>query len=637
MSAQHLIERLVEMGAPRKFDIELVCEETSLPYDRINLASILEGKSPTTLQMRPSDWYEQNKISVRLGEPVVSLDPKIQSIQTNKGSVITFDQLVLATGGTPFVPPIPGADLKGVLTYRTVEDVKHIAAQTRPGFRVLIIGGGLLGLETGRMLVRQGCSVEIVEAAPRLLPRQLDTEGAALLESQIRSLGITLDLRKQVTEIRRKQDTLTAHLSSGPFRQADLIIIAAGIRPRDQLARSSGLSCSEKGGIQVDDRLRTSSSNIWAIGECVQHRDRTYGFVSPCYEMAETVALNLMGKRRRFLGASPAARLKVDEVDIVTVGESLSEGRNIRVLAWVGEAQYRRIVLRNNRIVGAIAIGSGSEFPILQEAVARRTRVWETHRQRFLHEGRLWPKGTSKSVKDWPDQAVVCTCTGVTCGRLRTEKRLGLTTSEQLSQKTGAGTVCGTCRPLLSELAEETQASAEKPKSLTHLGLVGGLSLAALSLGAFVGPIPMSTSTQVTSTIDVIWREAIYKQISGFSLLGLCLLSLGLSIRKRTRSNALGSFGFWRFLHTVLGTSALAAVGVHTGFRLGANLNFVLMSCFLALVAVGSIASMVVAVERYLPALYAGRLRRIWTTAHILLFWPMPVLVLFHIICAYYY
>lgn len=636
MSAHHLLEHLAIGGGFNRYELELVSEESVRPYDRVNLARVLQGHRPESLTMRDEAWYIQQGVHLRLGERVVAIDRPAQRLCTEANASIPYDHLVIATGGAPFVPSIPGHDLDGVVAYRTLDDVQYIASVARPGGRVLIAGGGLLGLETARVLTKRGCQVEIIEIAPWLLPRQLDLEGAALLESEIRKLGITLVLRTRVTEIRRGALGLTARLSNGTTRSAEMVIVAAGIRPRDELARSCGLACHPSGGIEVDDRLRTSDSRISGIGECVRHRGQTYGFVSPCYGMAEVLASRLVGKRRRFKGAHASARLKVEEIDLVTVGESRSEGRETRVLSWVGNAQYRRIVTRGRRVVGAIAVGEVSEFPRLQEAVAQRTVLRAGHRQRFAREGRFWAPGSSRPVSEWPDSAVVCTCTGATCGTLRAARDSGVRTSAALSERTGAATVCGGCEPLLCEIAGE-QAGARRRGAGARLGVAAGLALAVVGAGAFAGPVPMATSFETGPKLDVLWRDAGYKQVSGFLVLALCALSLVFSLRKRWPSFSWGSFGAWRFVHTALGVATILGVGIHTGFRMGANLNFVLMVTFVGVVVLGSLAALVTSLEHRLPGPYGSMLRRSWTTAHILLVWPVPVLLLFHVLAVYFY
>lgn len=634
MAAHHLVHRLINQQGQQKFAVSIVSEEATPPYDRVNLAKVLEGEDVQNLYLHPQSWYDEHNIDLYLGDKALSIDTKRQRITTETNTIHEYTHLVFATGSAPYIPPIPGIQSPGVFTYRTLKDIQNIMTAVHVPRRVMIVGGGLLGLETGRVLIRKGCAVEIIEAAPRLLPRQLDLQGAALLESQIRRLGIKLDLQKQVINIEEKSGELIVALSSGVSRKTDLIIIAAGTRPTDTLAKTSGVKCHPEGGIIVNDKLQTSVNNVWAIGECVRHQHKAYGFVSPCHEMADVLADRLLGTRRTFKGALPSARLKVEEVDIVTVGDSLQEDFRTQTISWVGKEQYRRVVLRDKRIVGAISIGASPDFPHIQMAVANRTRPSTQAIKRFKKQGQLFDTTSIMGVREWPDNAIVCTCTGVTCGRLRSELTEPNLSTSKLSNVTGAGTVCGSCKPLLVELV--TGQGTSPSSNNKHLAILGSIALAAISIGAFNGPIPMSTSVQ-QSTVDVLWRESLYRQISGWTLLTICLCSLLLSLRKRSSLIRFGSFNSWRTLHAVLGVSALIFTGLHTGFRLGENINFLLMLSFLTTTTSGSVISFVMAIERTLPPSYSGWIKKISIATHIFLFWPWPILVFFHILSVYYY
>jgi nitrite reductase (NADH) large subunit len=640
MAAQHLVERLVDAGPCDAFELTLLCEETHVPYDRVHLGALLAGETSRRLVLREPAWYAAHGVALRLKQRVLAVDRAARLVRTDSGAGFEYDRLVLATGGEPVRPRIPGIDLPGVVTYRTLEDVERIAERARGGVRVVVAGGGLLGLEAARALQKGGCQVDVVEMAPRLLPRQLDVDGARLLEAQIRALGLGLRLLSRITEVREAEDELEVLLDDGAVLAAALVIVAAGIRPRDALARAARIVCHPAGGIVVDDALATSDPRVHAIGECARHRDQLYGFVAPCYAMAATLAARLLGEDRVFEGAAPSARLKIDELDVVAVGESQAEGAGVGALCWVGEREYRRVVLREGRVVGAIAVGPFPELPRLQEAVARGARVRAWQRRRFGRSGRLWREGAERAVAQWPDVAVLCTCTGVTCGSLRAARADGARSSHALSQRTGAGTVCGSCRPLLAELAGE-QIASRRAGAGAHIGVAAGVALALVALALIFAvqgaPIPMSTSLSAGPSLDVLWRDAFWKQVSGFSLLGLAALALLFSLRKRWRRVAFGSFRGWRLLHASVGAGTLLALAVHTGFRAGANLNFLLLVCFSGVVATGALAGLVVSLEHRLPPRSAAALRRGWTAGHILAFWPLPVLTVFHVLAVYFF
>ena len=624
--------------------ILILSEESALPYDRIHLGQVLMGKDEEGLRLHDRDWYAEQNIEILVGHPVSAIDREACTVETVQGESFDYDRLILATGGRAFRPPIPGHRLDSVLTYRTLEDAQQIRRRAADANRVVIAGGGLLGLEAARAIQGLGCQTEIIEMAPRLLPRQLDREGAEVLERQLQRLGPKLRLLSRIEEIgesKRPGARLEVRLTDGHQIEADLVVFAAGIRPNDELAKSCDLACHHDGGILVDDGLKTSDPRIYAVGECARHRDRLYGFVAPCYEMAEVLADRLTGGERTFEGAVPSARLKIDEIDVAAVGDSLAEGIGYRELSWVEPEEYRRIVLRDGQIVGAIAVGAGSEFPKLQEAVAKRSQVRAWHERRFARSGRLWSAGNDTDLRHWPDAAIVCTCTGVTCGTLRQLCANGGSSSAALSDQSGAGTVCGNCWPLLEQLAGERPA-AVRAGAGPGIGLVALAGLVLLGTAAVWGPLDYS-ATAITPPslggfeIDRLWRDGWWKQFSGFVLLGLCIASLALSLRKRWPRFRFGSFRGWRLLHGVLGVGALLATVVHSGFRMGANLNQALMIVFLGVLFLGSGAGLVTSLEHRLPGRWGSVLRRGWTSAHILLFGPLPVLILLHVLAVYVY
>lgn len=639
MAAQQFVENLIAREEAVEFEITLLCEELTPPYDRVHLGRIIEsdGSGRTSgLGFRDVDWYREHGVQLRLKERAESIDRVARTVSTESGATVEYDQLVIATGGMPFVPPIEGTELEGVLTYRTQEDAEQIARAARSASHIVIAGGGLLGLEAARAVQKLGCEVDVIEMAPRLLPRQLDVEGAAVLERRIRGLGIGLHVLTRLSRVTRSSNKLHLELSDGEKIETDCLIFAVGIRPRDDFAASAGLDCHSAGGVIVDDGLVTSDPAIFAIGECVRHRDSLYGFVAPCYAMADVLADRLCGGDRIFEGASPSARLKIEEVDVSSVGESLADGRTVRDLTWFAEDQYRRVVIRDGHIVGAIAVGSGSEFPRLQEAVANRSRLRLGQEKRFEKSGHLWKEGTFTPIAEWPDGAIVCTCTGVTCGTLRTAWSAGCHSSLALTESTSAGSVCGNCRPLLAELAGEVT-SARRQGAGARLGVMGALALGLVALTIILEPIPMSTSVVEGNSIDFLWRDGWWKMASGFTLLGLSVLSLALPLRKRIPALARTSFSRWRLVHTALGLGTMVVAGVHSGLRLGENLNFWLMAGFLGLIAMGAMSGLVSSLEHRLSQRTGSALRVGWTRAHVLLFWPLPVLVLFHVLAVYLY
>ena len=297
---------------------------------------------------------------------------------------------------------------------------------------------------------------------------------------------------------------------------------------------------------------------------------------------------------------------------------------------------YRKLIIISNRIHGVVAVGEWPARNRLQEAVEQKRYIWPWQRNRFLSEGEIWPEEETASVAEWPANATVCNCTGVTRGKLSEAIHAGADTVEKLSVATGASSVCGSCRPLLQTL---TQSNEPRPAVKFHdtLTVAAVLALLMLLTQYLFSPIPYSESILSSFQLDVLWRESLYKQISGFILFGLSVLISVLSLRKRIKIINFGSYAFWRTGHVVIGTITLLVIFLHTGFRLGSELNFFLMLFFSALLLFGSLASAVIANEHLLPQRLATKLKTATVWAHILLFWPVPVLLGFHVLKTYYF
>ncbi len=428
---------------------------------------------------------------------------------------------------------------------------------------------------------------------------------------------------------------------SGHTIECDTVVVAAGIRPNIELARAAWLSVGR--GVRVNDHLQTSDPDIYAVGECVEHRGRVYGLVAPGLEQAAVAAHRIHGGRSRYRGSSAAARLKVVGCPVFSVGQIDTDtpvtGQSVLTYERRIDGVYRKLVLHKNRLVGALGIGEWPEASRVQEAVGRRRRVYAWQRRRFYHCGRLWRQPDAQRVAQWPAGATVCNCTGVTRGTLSGAVRAGCATVEALAAQTGASTVCGSCQPLLADLLGRPAPAAPATPAKAAPALLG-VSLAAAVLALLVSlmpPVPVSPTVQQVWHPEVLWTDGTWKQVSGYSLLTLSLVALLLSLRKRWPRFNLGAFARWRTVHAVLGASVLLVLFAHTGLRLGANLNFALMTVFLGLALAGAAAGAVTALEARVGGVLARRLRSWSNWVHLLLFWPLPVLLGFHIVSVYYF
>lgn len=632
MVGHRLCTRLAELGAMERFAVVVFGEERMPAYDRVHLTELITGRTEASLLMSPRHWYEERGIDLRLGDPVIAIDRAQQVVRSASGATVPYNRLVLATGSSAFVPAMEGRDLTGVFVYRTIDDLRRIREYGRLVRSAAVIGGGLLGLEAARALQYLGLQVTVVELSRALMANQLDNDGAAILADEISALGIRLMTGTMTSRIEHNGETLVLNFADGGTLAADMIVVAAGIRPRAELAVLCDLSLGASGAVRVDDRLQTSDPHIYAIGECASHRSRVYGLVAPGYEMADALARNLMGESASFTGSDMATRLKLLEVDVATAGDPLERGAAVR---FTTGGIYRLLRIDRGRLIGALGIGAWPEFNHIHERAMRRARIWPWQVARFQRTGHIWRGAVDVPVVDWPATAIVCNCLTITRGQLAAACASGCQTAESLSVQTSAGTLCGSCRPLLAELAVPNAASLRAPigRGLLSASIVGLATLA----GLFAGPIPFVNTVEGSFHVDVLWRTGLYRQITGFVLLGLCALALLLTARKRWRRLSFGSFAAWRIVHAVVGVLALGALVAHTGLRLGHNLNLALMTTFLLLNIVGVLAGGVTAVEGQMARRVGMKWRPVLVLAHIVAFWPLPVLVTFHVLAVYYF
>lgn len=629
MAGYRLCRRLVDVGAGERYRIIVFGEEARPAYDRVHLTDLFAGRSEDDLLLAPPSWYEEQGIDLRLGDPVVAVDRRRRAVRSASGLQVAYHTLVLATGSLAYVPPIDGIELPQVFFYRTMRDARAIRERARTARTAAVIGGGLLGLEAARALQQLGLELLILEAAGAVMPTQLDQAAGKELERQIAALGIRVETASMIKRIEADGTQRRLVFGDGTSVTVDMVIVAAGIRPRTDLAATSGLLCSPTGGIVVDDFLRTSDSDIRAIGECASHRSRTWGLAAPAYAMADALAANLTDGRSTFAGGAPSTKLKLMGVDVTTAGEPLERGAVIRFQA---DGIYRRLRLERGRLVGALGVGLWPEASRVQDATTRRQRLWPWQVARFERTGELWRRRHLTVLRLSPD-SVVCSCLTITRGQLATACANGAATVDALADCTGASTMCGTCRPLIAELIG---ASAPAPRAWGLLAASAGAMAIALAI-IFATPVPFSTSIQDPSRIDVLWRDSALRQTTGFGLLALGLSASLLSLRKRWRRVSRGAFATWRTAHAAVGLLTLIVLALHTGMRLGDNANFALLASFATVNVVGAAAGSVTAVEQAYGAVFGAYCRRLFVTAHILAAWPLPLLIAFHMLAVYYF
>lgn len=638
--------RLCEKLAASRFTAEncvLVFGEEPRPaYDRVRLSSYVLNRDPSRLELFPASWYEENGFELKTGNRIASIDTEKKTVTDSKGISYEFGSLVFATGSFPFVPPFPGHDLDSVYVYRTIEDLDEICAAAAGAKSAAVIGGGLLGLEAAQALqYLKVKDIHIIELARFLMPQQLNPDASNILLQSIESQGFDLHLGTKTTAIESKKGKLHITLDGSDDVDVDLLIVAAGVRPQSRLAADAGIALGGRGGIKVNNQLETEIPGIYAVGECAEHENRVYGLAAPGFHMAEILAQRLSGnKKALFTGADTSTRLKMMGVDVVTLGDPLQPGDNI---TYQGDNEYRHLSFDSKlRLQGALFVGSWSEIGQVQTAILQKQKLKTRQREHFESTGQIWSDGGTCSVTTWSDKAIVCNCMQVTKGSLCQLITEGCRDIDALSSQTGAGTVCGSCRPLVAELAGEVlpASATATPKSRALLWFSAVAILAALAV-IFTPSLSVPGSVEDPwYKFDFIWRDFVAKQVTGYTLLALSVIGLVMSLRKRLSWFTWGSFINWRAFHAAFGTLSLIGLFAHTGFKFGENLNFWLMFVFVILNVLGAIAGIIASLEvrgTGRAAVYARRLRPSLTWAHLVFFWPFPILLCFHILSAYLY
>src|SRR5438105_1946426 len=362
MAGAKLVEEIHD-SAPDRFSIRMFGAEPYGTYNRILLSTVLGGfQDPGKLWIKPLEWYEKRGVLVHVGVKAEAIDRQ-RKVVTGAGGKVEepYDLLVMATGSRPFVPPMEGTKQQGVFVFRTIDDCQTIGAYAQECDRAVVIGGGLLGLEAARGLLSHGLEVTVVEVAPHLMVQQLDPTGGALLRQKLEAMGVRVLLEKATTHLLGEDGRVTGvRFQDGSVLETDMVVISCGIRPNVDEARAAGLAVER--GIVVDDQLHTSDADIFAVGECAQHRGRLYGLVDPVYEQARVLADVVTEQKPDavYAGSRLGTTLKVMGVELTSMGDVTGTAPDCEVVSHCDPSQgiYKKLVLRDNRLVGAILLGA---------------------------------------------------------------------------------------------------------------------------------------------------------------------------------------------------------------------------------------------------------------------------------------
>ncbi|MGF1621013.1 MAG: nitrite reductase large subunit NirB [Rhodomicrobiaceae bacterium] len=469
MAPGRMLEHLFE-AAPDAYDVTIFNAEPRVNYDRIMLSPVLSGeKSYEEIIIHGDGWYIDHGVMLYKGHKVVKIDRGAKTVTSEHGETVPYDKLVIATGSNPFIIPVPGADLPGVLTYRDLDDVNAmmLAAQSRD--KAVVIGGGLLGLEAAAGLKARDMDVTVVHLMPTLMERQLDPAAGYLLQRELEGRGIKVMCNANTKAIHGNGKVEGVELADGTVIPATLVIMAVGIRPNAGLAKDAGLEVGR--GILVDDGMRTSDPDIFALGECAEVGGQVYGLVAPLYEMARTAAAHLSGNTSaKFVHADTPTKLKVTGVDLYSLGD-FAEGddREEIVLRDATAGIYKRLILKDNRIIGTVLYGETADGAWFNDLKKKGTDISEM--RDTLIFGQAYQGGSPldpmAAVAALPDDAEICGCNGICKGKITgTIKAKGLTTLDDVRAHTKASSSCGTCTGLVEQLMALTLGDAYNPSAV---------------------------------------------------------------------------------------------------------------------------------------------------------------------------
>lgn len=456
MVGHKFLQAMVNNESYKKYEIITFCEETRLAYDRVQLSSFFSGKTADDLSMVEPGFYEENNITVYMGDRAAHIDRDKQVVTSTNGISIAYDKLVLATGSFPFVPPIPGNERKNCFVYRTIDDLNDIATAGKTSKVGVVIGGGLLGLEAAKALKDLGLKTHVVEFAPRLMAVQIDDGAGALLRKKIEELDVSVHTQKNTKNIVDGEECVhRMNFADGTHIETDVILFSAGIRPRDDIARDCDLTLGARGGIVIDDNCLTSDENIYAIGECALWDGKIFGLVAPGYQMAQVVADQLSDKQNAFTGADMSTKLKLMGVDVASIGDAHAATAGAKVYTYVNGADdvYKKIVVSedNKRLLGAVLIGDTVDYGNLLQLKLNDIALPEYPDALILPQ-RDGSAATGLGVDALPDNAQICSCFDVSKGALCQAVSDGATTLGAIKECTSATTGCGGCTALVGQV-----------------------------------------------------------------------------------------------------------------------------------------------------------------------------------------
>ncbi|OFV12962.1 nitrite reductase large subunit NirB [Staphylococcus sp. HMSC13A10] len=452
MAGLRTIEEILERDDER-FDITIIGKEPYPNYNRIMLSNILQNKmSVEETIMNSYDWYDEHNIKLINNDPAIKIDRNKQKVMTESGIEVDYDQCIFATGSKAFVLPIKGSDFPSVIGWRTIDDTKRMMEIAKSKKHSIVIGGGLLGLECARGLLDQGMEVTVIHLAEWLMEMQLDAKAGQMLKADLEKQGMNFELQANTKEILGEEDVEAVRLADGRVLEADLVVMAVGIRPYTELAKQSDLEVNR--GIVVNDMMQTSDPNIYAVGECAEHQGKVYGLVAPLYEQGKVLADYLTDNDTEgYKGSTTFTSLKVSGCDLYSAGQIVEspEIKGIEIFNSV-DNNYKKVFLKDGEVVDAVLYGNTDDGSRFYNMMKKHESIEDYTLVSLLTKG---GEEVSNSIEDMADDETICGCNGVDKGTIvKAIKENGLTSVDEVTKATKAGNSCGKCKGQIGEILQ---------------------------------------------------------------------------------------------------------------------------------------------------------------------------------------
>ncbi|WP_046212721.1 nitrite reductase large subunit NirB [Paenibacillus wulumuqiensis] len=506
MAGVRMLEHLLKL-APQAYEITIFGAEPHPNYNRILLSSVLAGGADMNdIIINQLDWYTDNAITLHTGDPVVQIDPTARRVISSKGITAEYDELILATGSSAFIPPLPGSDKDGVIGFRDIRDCETMMETARTHQKAAVIGGGLLGLEAARGLLNLGMDVTVIHINEHLMDRQLDRPAGLMLQQELEAQGMKFLLSKRTVELTGKRRVQGLRFTDGTSLEADLVVMAVGIRPNIQLAQSAGLKIGR--GILVDDYMRTNVPGISAVGECAEHRGIGYGLVAPLYEQGTVLAKRLAGvETLPYEGSVTSTKLKVSGVDVFSAGEfqDTPDTRSLRIQDDI-DGIYKKLVMRDGRLIGAVLFGDTSDGASLFSLIKSGESVKGREKELLTGQPAVGAAAVSplQRLESMPDDEIVCGCNGVSKAAIGDAvQNKDCNTMKSLKACTKASASCGGCAPLVEGLLQLY--AGDNAGAAVKEGICGCTSLDRDEVVSEIQRMGLKTVREVMHVLD--WAE----------------------------------------------------------------------------------------------------------------------------------